>query len=101
MTLMATCGVENSQNFSLFGMPWEMHWAPLSFLKQNAVIIHIFVLSIALALFDFYVQGSDKVDSLRKALHTRESIRIPATMFPKTTKSCSKTIYAHCCILFE
>lgn len=87
---MATCGAGKRQNCSLFGMPYEMHGASFSFVKQNSAVTYIYVLNIVLTLRYFCVQASNKVGSLKKALPTVQNIYTLAAavtaMFSKTTE---------------
>lgn len=73
-----------------------MHRTSLSFLKQKT----IFVLSIVLA--PYYVDASNKLGPITKALSTQENICIPdisvGAMFSRTAERSSKTVYAHCCV---
>lgn len=83
-----------------------MYGASLSFLKEATIVINTLISSVVSALSYIYVQASNKLDSLRKALLTSENIHTPAAavdaaMFSKITEPHSETMKACGSILYR
>lgn len=91
MTLVATWGVEKSQNSSIFGVPLEMS----SLFWSKYIVTHIFALSVVLPVYYSYAQASKHFFILRKS-----GTYLPLTaggMLPKATER----YYAECWVLLD
>lgn len=61
MVQEASCGVEKVTTTRMFGVPQEMHWASLLFLKKISIETSTLASSVVLALFYCYVQYSNNL----------------------------------------
>lgn len=102
MRLVETYDAESSQNGSIFGIPQEMHGVFLPFLKYTAIARSIFV------QFQYQVIFRCKPEinsALQRNPRSYEKPPTPLppqnTMFLKTTKLCSETMYVQCCVLLD
>lgn len=101
---LGTCGVEKNKNISIFAIPWEMHDASSSCLKEFTIVTNTLVASAFLSLGCFNVRTGNTFSSLRKATSTRakvygQTVALDAT-FSKATEHDAETLYKQGCRLF-